>query len=351
MNSNSSFVKLRGTRINMEPLLSIGITSYKRLSELERCINSIHTSFPDEIEVIVSEDHSPLSKEICELVNRLADTSKYRIVFSPNEINLGYDMNLGAIIRKCSGKFIFFMSDDDYIEDGCIDRLIKILKVDDSHGVFYAPFVYEGTGKWDRYRGDDPISFKGSDAAAKYIYDSILFSGLIFRKDYVETFDSSRFKNINYFQVYLFLKMAYLKGGLYIPFPTVRCVGDGENAYGISESSGGNAVLADRKSVKSVLEFNKTLFKAIKMFDEEEGTNIFKSFEKQYSLHSYSSLSIARTEGKLYFKEYWSILNSLDIHLYPITKAYYLILLLFGKKTSDKLLSVFKKMVKKEKHI
>lgn len=334
----------------MEPLLSIGITSYKRLSELERCINSIRTSFADQIEIIVSEDHSPLTNEIGELVNRLAADSKYKIVFAPNEINLGYDMNLGAIIRKCSGKYIFFMSDDDYIVEGCLDRLIEILKKDDANGVFYAPFIYEETGKWDRYRGDSEISIKGADDAAKYIYDSILFSGLVFRKEFVESFDSSRFKNINYFQVYLFLKMVHLKGGLYLPFPTVKCVGDGENAYGISESSGGNAVLANRKSVKSVLEFNKTLFKAIKMFDEEEGTNVFKFFEKQYSLHSYSSLSIAREEGKQYFKEYWDILNSLDIHLYPVTKAYYLILLIFGKKTSDKLLSGFKKTVKKEKH-
>jgi hypothetical protein len=57
-------------------------------------------------------------------------------------------------------------------------------------------------------------------------------------------------------------------GGYYFEKPSVLCVGDGENAYGISESSGGNAILANRKSVKSNLEFNKTLIKVIRMFDE-----------------------------------------------------------------------------------
>ncbi len=66
----------------------------------------------------------------------------------------------------------------------------------------------------------------------------------------------------------MFLQMMLHYGGYYFEKPSVLCVGDGENAYGISESSGGNAILANRKSVKSNLEFNKTLIKVIRMFDE-----------------------------------------------------------------------------------
>ena len=333
----------------MKPTLSIGITSYKRLNELERCIKSIETKYVDEIEIIVSEDKSPLSAEIGQLVSTLAQTSKYKMTFQPNEINLGYDMNLGAIIKKSSGDYIFFMSDDDMVEEGCIDKLIDLLKEYNDIGVVYAPFVHEHNGKYDRYRGDKNKIIKGEKDAAYFLYDSILFSGLVFKKEFVKDYDSSRFKNINYFQVYMFLEMVYKYGGLYVPFPTVRCVGDGENAYGISESSGGNEKLANRKSVKSNLEFNKTLFKAIKMFDSDENTRVFKAFEKEYSLHSYSGLSIARKEGIKYFKEYWTLLNALDIHLYPITRLYYFVLLVFGKNKSDKLLVGFKRIAKKEK--
>ena len=117
----------------MEPLLTIGITSYKRVQELKRCINSISTKFVEDIEILVSEDKSPLSIEIGEMVNELASNSKYNIRFSTNAVNLGYDGNLGAIIEKSKGKFIFFMSDDDALYENCLDFIIPVLKEDQTH--------------------------------------------------------------------------------------------------------------------------------------------------------------------------------------------------------------------------
>ena len=332
----------------MEPLLSIGITSYKRVNELVRCITSIKTKYIDKIEILVSEDHSPLSEEIAFSVNKLKETSPYHIIFTTNERNLGYDMNLGAILKKCRGKYVFFMSDDDAVYDNCLDNIIKFLERDsDDYGVLYGPFAYNKT-TFDRVRyAQDTVLPKGESSAAQCIYDSILFSGLIFRREWVLEYDSSRFVNMNYFQVYMFLKMLYHKGGYYFSQPTVLCIGDGENAYGLSESSGGNALLANRKSVISNLEFNKTLIKVIRIFDQEEGTNVFKSFEKQYSLHAYSGLSIARRSGKAYFKEYWNKLNSLDIKLYPITHIYYWMLMILGSKASNNLTSIVRNALNK----
>jgi len=331
----------------MAPILTIGITSYKRVKELVRCIKSIRTKYIDDIEILISEDHSPLSNEIKNEVTSIAENSPYKIIFSTNQQNLGYDMNLGSIIKKSNGKYIFFMSDDDALYKGCLDNIIPILKSRDDIGVYYAPYVHVQKHIMDRNHRRNIIIESGEKNAAKYIYDSILFSGLVFNKQYVEHIDSERFKNHNYFQVYLFLTMIYNYGGYYCKHPSVLCIEDGENAYGISESSGGNQLLANRKSIKSNLEFNKTLFKVIEMFDTDNNTSIMTSFSKQYSLHSYSGMSIARAEGKIYFNEYWKMLNDLNIKLHPITKAYYVILYIFGKRISDKLLAVFKLLVKR----
>lgn len=332
----------------MQPILSIGITSYKRVNELIRCVKSVQTKYTNEIEILISEDCSPLSNEIRSAVEAIQKDSPYVIRFTTNEHNLGYDMNLGAIIRKCTGKYVFLMSDDDALYDGALDKIIPFLLHSDTNGgVMYAPFVYSSSNIKDRNHG--PADFdieKGEISASKYIYDSILFSGLIFRKEYVEGFDSSRFKNYNYFQVYMFLKMLYHYGGHYFAHPSVLCVGDGENAYGISESSGGNELLAHRESVKSILEFNKTLIKVIRIFDKEEDTHVFDSFEKQYSLHAYSPMSIARKCGRKYFKEYWTMLNSLDLRLYPITKVFYWMLLILGADISNFLTGGFRKILK-----
>ena len=330
----------------MSPVLTIGITSYKRINELERAIKSIQTKYIDDIEILVSEDKSPLSVEIGKKVENIAKESPYSIVFYTNNINLGYDMNLGEIIKKSHGDYIFFLSDDDAIAENSLDEIIEYLKENPSCGVAYSSFIHVQNGKKDRVRGKNHIIPNGAENAAKIVYDAILFSGLIFKREYVRAYDASRFKNHNYFQVYLFLQMIYHYGGFYFEKASVLCIGDGENAYGISESSGGDASLANRKSVKSNLAFNRTLIKVIQMFDKDEGTEIMKSFAKQYSLHSYSGLSIARNEGIQYYNEYWELLNKLDIKLYPITKVYYVILLVLGKDKADKLLSGIRKRIK-----
>ena len=74
---------------------------------------------------------------------------------------------------------------------------------------------YPVTGKRDRIRGEKDFEIQAGEAsAARYIYDAILFSGLIFRKEDVAGFDASRFKNHNYFQVYLFLEMLLMTVGV-----------------------------------------------------------------------------------------------------------------------------------------
>lgn len=79
-------------------LISICITSYKRLKELDRCLNSIDSHYVDDVEIVVSEDHSPEKENIEKLVKAFSETSPYHVVFNSNEQNLGYDRNLKKLM-------------------------------------------------------------------------------------------------------------------------------------------------------------------------------------------------------------------------------------------------------------
>lgn len=323
-------------------ILTIGITSYNRVDELKRCIESIQTKYIDEIEIIVSEDQSPKHDEIKQLVMDLSKKSDYEITFNTNEKNLGYDKNLGKLIEASKGEYILLMSDDDQFSVNAIDTVIELIMKEDVGGVILSPYKYNSSGKLDRKHSKSKRIKTGIESVNKYIYDSILFSGLVFKREYIKDISAEYFRNFNYFQVYLMCFVLYKYGGYYLDYTTILCMGDGENAYGISESSGGNELLANRKSVISNLEFNIGLIKTIKKFDLDFNANAIKSFSIQYSLHSYSGLSIARREGKYYFKEYWKKLNSLDIDLLFITKIYYYTLLIFGTNITNIILSIFK---------
>ena len=72
----------------MKPVITIGITSYNRINELERCIGSIKTRYDQDVEILVNEDRSPLSEELRKKIEELAKTSKYHLRFTSNERNL-----------------------------------------------------------------------------------------------------------------------------------------------------------------------------------------------------------------------------------------------------------------------
>ncbi len=327
--------------------LSVCITSYNRVKELERCLKSIDSKYRDKIEIIVSEDCSPQKNDIREVVNRYADSSPYCVVFNTNEKNLGYDQNLMKLATLASGEYIMYLSDDDCLFPGKLDLFIDDLIIH-KPAIAYSAFWYgyeEEKHVCRNYKSSHKIP-KGEVYEGQRIYDAILFSGLAFRREYIINIKVERFQNLNYFQVYLFLVTLYRYGGYYQKNLLIDSVSDGENAYGKVDSSDvKNQFLADRESVFSNLEFNKGLFKVIRIFDNDYGTSVFNSFSKEYSLRTFGGLCRARQYGLKTYQKYWHGLRAADVNLSILAYIYYVIIGVFGAKISSLVFGLPKKIL------
>jgi glycosyltransferase involved in cell wall biosynthesis len=314
---------------SVDPFLSICITSYNRVNELERCLKSIDCSKYEAIEIVISEDCSPQKHQIQEMVELFSKVTKYRVVFNSNETNLGYDCNLGRLIELAEGTYILFMSDDDLFLEKALDKILDKLLLNNS-SLAFSPFFSYPSKTYER-KFDNEFAIQPTiQNVSKYIYCSILFSGLIFEKNKIINYEAIRFRNLIYFQVYLFASVLFKHGGYYFNIPLVKCIGDGENAFGTSESSEPNAFLADRKSIYSNLEYHKGLIQVIKSFDDDNGTHIIKQFSQEYSLRSYSGLARARKSSHKDLDLFWKRMNELEINIGLISKIYYYALRLFG---------------------
>lgn len=329
--------------------LSICITSYKRVKELRRCLDSIDSKSPEIVEVIVSEDCSPQREQIKAEVEDFMKTSPYKVVFNTNENNLGYDRNLKKLASLATGEYVFYMSDDDCLFPNTLDGFIEELQTK-RPAMAYAPFWYgydEAKEAKRKHQGSEVIE-SGEESVSKRVYDAILFSGLTFKREYILNIDGERFKNLNYIQVYMFINTMYHHGGYYHDVLMIDSVSDGENAYGtVDSSNGGNALLANRESVFSNIEFNKGLFKVVKMCDSDNGTHIFSAFSKEYSLRSLAGLCRARRYGLKTYNEYWARVKSSGIELSPIAYTYYIIVFLLGASFSKSLFVLPRKLLKK----
>lgn len=330
--------------LQYNPFISICIPSYNRIYELQRCLESIDVINPDSIEIIVSEDCSPKRKEIIDTVKKYSDISKHKVRLNSNDLNLGYDRNLGKLISLARGEYIILMNDDDALIKGALDKTIQYLKRSNC-AIAFTPFFNRDSCNFERQFKID-FSFPPKvNEVSKYLYCSILNSGLIFKRNYINDYDPARFINLNYFQVYLFASVVFNYGGQYINIPLIDCFADGENGFGKNESSVKNELLADRSSIFSNLEYHKGLIKTIKIFDADNKTNVIKAFSKEYCLRSYSGLAKAKRSSNNDLNQYWKRMNLLDIKITWVAKMYYLLLLIFGYTTSNLILNIPKNIL------
>lgn len=324
-------------------ILTIGITSYNRIFELKRCLESIDSKSFKDVEIVVSEDKSPKREEIAKMVHEFQKNSNYNVNFNSNEKNLGYDRNLKKIIDLAQGKYVLFISDDDKLISNQLDKVLEILKKGPK-GVIYNPFYTTNLKEYRRLYLKDGYFNEGEDYAKKHIYDSILFSGLIFEKEAVKNLDAERFLNKIYFQVYMFLYCAHFYGGYYSADPLIECVSDGENGFGLSESSD-NSLLATRENPLTSSEYAKCLISVIKMFDKDCQTNYFYYFEKEFNLRSVTYLGKSRDINKETLKKYWKKLQNLEIKLNYISKLYYYMFYFLGSNLTRRILIIPRKIL------
>ena len=119
----------------------------------------------------------------------------------------------------------------------------------------------------------------------------------------------------------------------------IHCIGDGENAYGRTDSSEKNLLLMDRESVFSNLEFHKGLIWTIREFDNDFNQRTFPIFEREYNLHSITGLSNAARGGKKLLKRYWNMYKTIGVRPNFIAISYYILLMLFNVDMTNRLLN------------
>lgn len=94
-----------------KPLVSVVITTYNRISLLERALKSLEVQTFQNFEVVISDDCS--TEDVVSFINKYKASSKLKIIYRCNEVNSGacYTRNEG--IKICSGELITGLDDDD----------------------------------------------------------------------------------------------------------------------------------------------------------------------------------------------------------------------------------------------
>lgn len=300
--------------------LTVGIVSYNRPRQLLRCIESLFP-LPAGVKVVISDDCSPKLNEIREVIYPLV-SSNDNVRFHVNERNVGYDENLLNVIKISKTSHVLLLGDDDMLEEGCLPSVMEHLREGSPKAAFLryrltdALIKERGINRIDYYRDFKSTSKFDCDellSSGAYIYNAILFSGLLFdrREVLAVSVELDRFKKSIYMQVAIFALLSRGHGGWFIGGPGVMTGSDGENGFGLNEASGGDHDLVDRTTVLSKLKYNRRLIKVVDDLGGIVGPKFIDVFFREYNFRNVSGMLEARVFGRATLREYWLELSSI----------------------------------------
>lgn len=111
----------------MDELISVVITTYGRISELKRAIESIINQTYQNLEIIIVDDNVDLeiSRQLSLIIKEFKDN---RLIYIKNEKNLGGALSRNVGIEKANGKYIAFLDDDDEYLPQKVEKQYNLFK-------------------------------------------------------------------------------------------------------------------------------------------------------------------------------------------------------------------------------
>lgn len=130
--------------------LSICIPTYNRPEDLKNCINSIFIQKNvnrKNFEICVSDNYSKTN--ILKILKPFK--KKLNIRYRRNKKNLGFAMNVLNVSMMAKGKFIWFLGDDDLVNQNSISYLLNLIKKNESIDFFFINSFYLNKSYLNKY--------------------------------------------------------------------------------------------------------------------------------------------------------------------------------------------------------
>jgi len=122
------------------PILTIGIPTWNRKQELQECLDLVipQAEAEEGIEVMVCDNASDDGTQA--IMESLAQRHPV-LRYERNQTNIGADRNFMEVLKRGFGRYVWILSDDDFISKGSVRRVLQIIK-DYSPSYISVNYVY-----------------------------------------------------------------------------------------------------------------------------------------------------------------------------------------------------------------
>jgi abequosyltransferase len=330
-----------------ELLFSICIPSYNRPKEIRRLLDSIDCNTETDFEIVICEDNAPKRDEVRAEVEDFTKKSQYKVRYIENEVNLGYDRNLKALINAANGHFILFMGDDDMFIPEQLDKYVAFLSEHQNCGYILRSYrnVYaDGSMQYYRYFTEDK-EFPASDETYMNLFNkSVFISGFTMLRNAAKEFETDDFDGSLLYQLYLLAEVCRKYPSAYFNTPITQSIEGGVPYFGSSESEKG-LYTPGTVTIENSVNFMRWYIVIVDYISKKYGDHTNETMKLNMSKYSYPALSIQRKRGRRIFYSYFIQLKNLGFGKSIYFYIYFVGLYCFGEKFCDSLIKGIKKLL------
>lgn len=333
-----------------QPFLSICIPSYNRPRQLVELLASIDCA-TDDVEVVICEDGAPKRLEVRVCVDEVRASSKYRIHYHENEVNLGFDGNLRRLVERASGKYILFMGDDDLFVPGALDRFSEFLKQNrDKKYILRSYVTVHRNGHTEHYRYLPKTStLPPGEATVAWLFKrSVTICGFTISRAEALKHATPDLDGTLLYQIYLMAQVCLDNESIYCDIPVAHAVQsfrEDKPMFGASTAEKARYTPGSVSQNNSI-NFSAAYFEVADYLDRLHKTHLTERLRVDLSKYSYPFLSIQRKRGIPAFLQYAKRLeDELGFGCTSYFHLYKWALVLLGETFCDRAIMLIKRAV------
>lgn len=324
---------------NNRPFFSVCIPAYNRARFLPPLLDSIFQQDFLDFEVVICEDKSPERAQIKDIVDAYAQQYPKKIRLHENELNLGYDANIRNLVEKSTGKFCFFMGNDDLMCDGALQVVHTAVSKHQNIGMVLKSYAwfYDDPSKLDqtvRYFSEERVFEAGAEAVSVCYRRSGVISGFIIHRDAAADAGTDRFDGTLYYQMLMSASVLSSMRAVSVPQVLVLSRASEPPEFGNSEKEKGKFVPGEY-TPEARLRMVRGAISIIRYVEEKTSIRIAERVQRDYANYFYPYI---RDQLNIPIRDYIKLYRSfgnIGFYKYPMFHAYMIIGYVLKSKNFD----------------
>lgn len=208
-------------------LLSIVIPTYNRVKLLENTLNGLELQISierfNDIEIVISDNASPDNTE--NAVKKWIESHKnLNVTYSRNVENVGFDRNCDVGARAAKGKFVWFMSDDDSLVVGAVEKAFQALSRNSEVTFAFVNYsmLTPGFDEYFPYKFSHDLVLSADDFIVESKLGFSFITACIFNRDAWCSLDLKNYIGTHWMQLYAAKDAATMGKSLIIAEPLIK---------------------------------------------------------------------------------------------------------------------------------